>query len=300
LGCGFSSGASDLSYALTADKTGRVVSATIQAKVPPEKVAAFYSTVSPGRGSSKLNVTLGGDKDLYERMVLEFRKLECNLGFALRGQALRRINCQQMKIDFVPENDDERARLGVSAYEVTRGYNERPLRISGQTLRQAIQHGTRFPELDVHKAFLHDGMNQFHALQYVAAFYQFYFVIEDLYAAGKTSEKEVVKAFAASDELTSNLEIAIRQFTKDDDRHSQVLERFMSAERCERTVAGLRTFLFRIRGHLHHYSSRSTKPKSTPFNQRDFETVALLGMLIARLAIDTRMSAVKSHAIETL
>lgn len=50
LGCGHSSGASDLSYALTANETGRVVSATIQAKVPPEKVSSFCSTFAPGQG----------------------------------------------------------------------------------------------------------------------------------------------------------------------------------------------------------------------------------------------------------
>jgi hypothetical protein len=127
-------------------------------------------------------------------------------------------------------------------------------------------------------------------LQYVAAFYQFYFIVEDLYADGKTSEKEVVKAFAASDDFTSILAMAVQNFSKATDRHSEILKRVMRAEKCEVTVEGLRTFLFRIRGHLHHYSARSTKPKGTSFNQREFETVALLGMLIARRAIDVQIS----------
>jgi hypothetical protein len=290
VGCAFSSGASDLSYALRADANGRVVAATIQAKVPTDKVSAFVSTFGPGEGSSKLSVTLGGDKELYERMVLEFRKLECNLGFVLRGQALRRINTQRMEIEYVPENDEEREFIAVSGYKVTRGYPEAPLRISGSTLGQVIQDAQKFEDLDVHKAFLHDGMNQFHALQYVAAFYQFYFIVEGLYADGRTSEKEVVRAFADSNEFTTVLEMAVEHFSKENDRHSEVLKRVMQAEKCELTVPGLRTFLFRIRGHLHHYSTRSTKPKGTPFNQREFETVALLGMLIARRAIDVQIS----------
>jgi hypothetical protein len=290
LSCSFSSGASDLAYALTADPTGRIVAATIQAKIPQEKVSSFVSTLTSGQGDSKLNITLGGDRELYERMVLEFRKLECNLSFVLRGHALRRINTHRMEIEYVPENDRERELVAVTGYEVTRGYSETPLRMSGRTLGQVIQDAQKFEELEVHKAFLHDGMNQFHALQYVAAFYQFYFVVEDLYADGKTSEKEVVKAFSSSDELTRILEVAIQRFSKENDRHSEMLKRIMGTEKCEVTVAGLRTFLFRIRGHLHHYSSRSTKPKGTPFNQRDFETVALLGMFIARRAIDIQVS----------
>jgi hypothetical protein len=267
LGCSHSSGASDLSYALTADETGRVVSATIQAKVPPEKVSSFFSTFTPGHGDSKLTVSLGGDKELYERIVLAFRKLECNLSFALRGQALRRINCEQLKIEMLPETDEERARVGVTAYEVKRGYADTRWRISGPAFGEIVQNAPRYEEFDVHKAFLHDGMNQFHRLQYVAAFYQFYFVLEDFYAGGKTSEKDVVKAFASSDELTHILERAIQRFTKDDDRHTEMLQRFMTAEGCEITLGGMRKFLFRIRGHLHHYSSGSTKPKGTPFNQ---------------------------------
>lgn len=289
LGCSHSSGASDLSYALTADETGRVVSATIQAKVPPEKVSSFLSTFAPGQGDSKLTVSIGGDKELYERIVLEFRKLECNLGFALRGQALRRIDCEQMKIEMVPETDEEREQVGITTYEVKRGYADIRWRITGQAFGEIVQNAPTYEKCDVHKAFLHDGMNQFHRLQYVAAFYQFYFVLEDLYADRKTSEREVVKAFASSDELTHILEMAIQQFTKDTDRHTRMLRRFMMAEGCEITVAGMRKFLFRIRGHLHHYSSRSTKPKGTPFNQRDFETVALLAMFIARHAVDVRI-----------
>jgi hypothetical protein len=290
LSCSFSSGASDLAYSLVADQTGRVVKATILAKIPQEKVSAFVSRFATGEGSSKLNITLGGDKELYERMVQEFRKLECNLGFVLRGQALRRIDTHRMDIEYVPETDHERELVAVTAYKVTRGYVETPARISGRILGQVIQSAHKFESLEVHKAFLHDGMNHFHALQYVAAFYQFYFVVEDLYADGKTSEKEVVKAFAASDDLTSILEMAVQQFTKENDRHSETLSRIMRAENCQVTVAGLRTFLFRIRGHLHHFSSRSTKPKGTPFNQRDFETAALLGMIIARRAIDIQIA----------
>jgi hypothetical protein len=196
-----------------------------------------------------------------------------------------------MEITFVPETDEERERVGLSGYKVTRGYKETAARIDASGFAQIIRRGSEFAEFDVHRAFLHDGMRHFRALRYVAAFYQFYFVLEDLYSDGKTSEKGVTRAFAHSNELTSILAWSLQTFTKENDRHSRILARFMSAERCDLSVDGLRTFLFRIRGHLHHYSSRSPKPRGTPFNQKDFETVALLGMLVARQAIDRRIAA---------
>ncbi len=246
LGCGHSSGASDLSFALTADESGRVVSATIQAKVPPEKIPNLCSTFGPGQDVSKLTITIGGDRELYERIVLELRKLECNLGFALRGQALRRFNCEQMVIEIIAETDEEKERIGVTAYNVKRGYRERLWRITGRAFGEIVQNAPKYAGFDVPKAFLHDGMNHFHDLRYVAAFYQFYFVLEDFYASGKTSEKEVIKAFASSDKLTHILELAIHHFTKDNDRHTKVLRRFMTAEACGVTVEGMRKFLFRI------------------------------------------------------
>jgi hypothetical protein len=152
-GCSYSSGASDLSYALAADDTGRVVSATIQAKVPVENIPKFSSIISPGEGDSKAHITIGGDRELYDRMVFEFRRLECNLAFALRGQALQRIDCERMEITFVPETDEERERVGLSGYKVTRGYKETAARIDASGFAQIIRRGSEFAEFDVHRRF---------------------------------------------------------------------------------------------------------------------------------------------------
>jgi hypothetical protein len=43
---------------------------------------------------------------------------------------------------------------------------------------------------------------------------------------------------------------------------------------------GIISLIVQVRGNLHHYSQKSSKKKGTPFNQRDFETMAYLLMTI--------------------
>ena len=77
-----------------------------------------------------------------------------------------------------------------------------------------------------------------------------------------------------------------------DPRHAINLRQYFENFACEETPRGLGELLFEMRGALHHYSSRSTRAKGTPFNQNDFETIALLAMHLVTTAIAYREVAI--------
>ena len=99
-----------LLFGLEADSSGRVVRASVTMTVPPEKAAAFRSTIGPGveeRGT-KATISIGGDPKLFEELVGHLQVLESNLAFGFIGGALKRIDWRACQHDFVAETAEER------------------------------------------------------------------------------------------------------------------------------------------------------------------------------------------------
>ena len=81
-------------------------------------------------------------------------------------------------------------------------------------------------------------INRRHRFEFLDAFYNFYFIIEDCFSGGKTSEKEVLKEFGKSEEFQKILESTHRIFLENKRKeHLLTLESLMSKEGCEWTPA---------------------------------------------------------------
>ncbi len=156
-----------------------------------------------------------------------------------------------------------------------------------------VRHAPFFDSLTVPIAFWREGGNQMDDKNYVQAFYSYFFVIEDLYADGKTGERPVLKAFSESEEFCRICVSTLPRFFGKGDEHESALRRFFEAEGCQADRFGLQKFLFRMRGNLHHYFGKSPRPHPTPFNQQQFHSVALLALFIATLAIFEHILAIK-------
>ena len=64
-------------------------------------------------------------------------------------------------------------------------------------------------------------------------------------------------------------------------RHKTNVQRFCNEEGVAYDVDGLTDLLQKIRGNLHHYSSKSSKHLGTPFTHEEFESIAFLTMGLA-------------------
>jgi hypothetical protein len=63
-------------------------------------------------------------------------------------------------------------------------------------------------------------------------------------------------------------------------KHLDKLKEFLAMEKLNFDKEGIISLIVQVRGNLHHFSQRSSKKKGTPFNQKDFETMAYLLMSI--------------------
>lgn len=166
--------------------------------------------------------------------------------------------------------------------------------VKEDTFNILVREAPFFDILTVPIGFWREGNNQMDDKNYVQAFYSYFFVIEDLYADGKTGEKPVLKAFSESEELCRICVSAVSRFFGKGDEGESALRRFIEAEGCQADRFGLQKFLFRMRGNLHHYFGKSPRPHPTPFNQQQFRSVALLALFIASLAIFEHILAGKN------
>lgn len=248
--------------------------------VPKEKLTAMASSFEPGEGDIKLKLNIGGDRELYDRLISELQLLESDLSFATLG-ALRKIYWDNpSSIEFIAETEDDTDIPTITSFSFHKGYPQTRALLSRETINGMIIEASQSLQLRLAKAFWREGLEYHNQFKYIQAFYSFYFVIEDFYAGGKSSETEVIKQFSRSSELQNIAQQGLSSLLEDK-RHRQNLLGFFEDEGLEPNVDSLPKLLFRVRGKLHHYYSKSSKLQGTPFNQADFESLALLVMYIA-------------------
>ena len=195
---------------------------------------------------------------------------------------------------FIAETPEEEELIAITSFTRTRQYPEPPTLFSPVDLIRLISKFPAYESLRVPMPFWREGENYFSTFQYVLAFYQYYFIIEDFYAGGKSSQSAVLKEFARSEEFRQLAHNSITELFKEP-KHRQALEKLFTQEGCEVSATGLQKLLFKVRGGLHHYFGNSPKTRGTPFNQAEFESVALLVMHLTTAAIGYRIVAINQQ-----
>jgi hypothetical protein len=280
----------DLVFELESDNSRRVIAISVTGDVPADRVAAQHATIThtPGAATDS-RVDFHADKDLHHRLLGELQAMESILAFNWRGHPLRRILWNEAEMTLVPENAEEEARIHLWSLSVGRKRHPQPTLVKESSFKTLVEHAPRFESLKVSTGFWREAGNQMDAGNYAQAFYGYFFVIEDLYADGKTSEKQVLKAFADSVEFCEICASTLPRFFGKGDKHEENLRKFFDAEGCATDAPGLQRFLFRMRGNLHHYFGKSPRPHPTPFNQDQFHVVALVALFISSLALSRRV-----------
>lgn len=259
-------------YILIPDKKGWLSSIKIVKQVEsPEK----YSTeMLPGKGDVKLEIQIHGDREEKLELVRELQELESVLSFDTGG-SLKSIAWDKPKEEFIPETEEEKKRVSANQFQFWKDHIEYPSSLDEKIFEDVIKTKERYNSLIVPKAFYKEGINEFTSHRYINAFYNFYFVLEDLYGEGKTRNNDVADGFRKSQDFTEIMEWMIQNLDKDK-KHKNNIVKFCNEEGVSYDVGGLIKLLLKVRGNLHHYSSRSSKHLGTPFSHEEFESIAYL------------------------
>lgn len=265
-------------YLLIPDDKGWLSSIKIIKKVAvPQKYSA---KIEPGEGEVKAKIIIGGDREEYLELVREFQELESVLAFATNG-SLKSIAWDAPKEDFIPETEEEKGQVSVYGFYFTKKYPDYPAFLDERALDVIIKSKEHYRSLIVPKAFYKDGTNEFTSRRYINAFYNFYFILEDFYGKGKTKTKDIADAFRNSKDFRGILEWMIKGNLDKYKKHRISIKRFCDEEKVTYDIDGLIDLMQKVRGNLHHYSSKSSKHLGTPFSHEDFESIAFLTMGLA-------------------
>jgi hypothetical protein len=250
------------------------------AQIVIEKRIADYSDVlsrmhvRPGE-LPEIDLVAGG----HPTDIISFLQHIESVGSLLLG--ITRIFWETTNFEWQGDSEEEEAQIDVKQFSSKYEYPPSNITITREHLYQTVVRREQQTHLVVPMAFFREGMREFVDQRHIYAFFNFYFFLEDQFGRGKTKNVQVVQEFLSSAELRRSAGMALARIEDlPDSRHRVDLTAFLVAEHLTWSVEDAIQLLVRMRGHLHHFSQRSSKIKGHPLNQPRFESLALFCMTI--------------------
>jgi hypothetical protein len=158
------------------------------------------------------------------------------------------INFEECKTRWEPENEEEKKQLQLSEFRTGMERHDlwRPRPLSYEFIARAMMSANALSDQEVTLAFLRRGRRDFHAGDYILAFYNFFFFLETQFAPGYSDPKKVGKALLKAEPIRQAL-ARIRTDEEFPDKAAKLLK----LEDKE-----LIKHLVKIRGDLHHHAHR--------------------------------------------
>ncbi|MHA1974900.1 MAG: hypothetical protein ACTSW1_18030 [Candidatus Hodarchaeales archaeon] len=264
-------------YKFKPNRNGFLSKIEITKKVEnPEEHLAKIIPHAHGKGHHKLEIK--SDKNILEKLKEEMQYLEATIMF--NGSTIK-INWENPDQGWIPETEEDKKRINVIQISHERGYPKRETKLDEVYLKSVIEERKDYDELTILQAFYNDGVRFFHEFKYINAFYNFYFVIEDLYGDGNTKNSKIMKSFKQSKDLREIIEKVMNNHILNHKKHSKSINKFLKDMSKTTSNDNIIEFLVLTRGRLHHFSRKSSLKTGTPFNQQEYETIAFLVMGIA-------------------
>jgi hypothetical protein len=268
-------------YILKPDKTGWLK--TIVITKPVNRPEKYVRKIELDLNSNKKITRIRRDIEEFDELKEDFQELESVLSYETHG-SLKSIAWDSRNEVWIPETNEEQENISVIGLK-TRKPEDLEKNLTARRFVELISSKEKYRSLVVLKAFFREGLNEFYSARYINAFYSTYFILEDIYCKGKSRFVEAVKLLDNSSEFR---EILSRMIVKNigEKKYLDNVKKLCSEENEIFDVRGLTRLIVKIRGRLHHYSSKSSKLVGSPFSHKDFEGIALLVLIIAYHTIE--------------
>lgn len=223
----------------------------------------------------------------FKEMVAILQHIESVGSFWL---GCERIGWNEPEGHWLSASPEEAALLDMTRFAARREYDRMPRKVTGRLLQYVLDTRTSLSRYLIPLSFYREGMREHRAKRYLLAFFQFYFYLEDLYAEGRFKSAAVEKLFRASTTLRQAAAYALEQLNepRSADQAARI-RALMARVKCDMTPEGVLSFIVRMRGHLHHYSSKGTEPRGHPLNQEEYQPVSALLLVVCTTLIADQM-----------
>jgi hypothetical protein len=258
------------------------------------KIKIISSAEDPERYSSRREpdtkiptFTFRSDAELNRRIIDEFRLLEGLLALVTNG-SVRRVKWGLPKFEYLPETEEERKRARLPSISIGREEVQRRANLSQRDLERIIALKSRYVPLSVYLSFYREGLNEYATHRFIYAFYNFYFILEGMYAR---SYKTVERDFKQSRELMAGIEGLLKHNSTDRLENREKLLKALKARNKQADINGIIELMVSARGDLHHFQDKPQRVQPTTFNHDQFEVLAFIAFYLAEWGIKQQMAA---------
>jgi len=237
----------------------------------------YKPTIQLGLGNAAAPHVINVPANPYYPQATEWMQYIESVGSFWFG--IDRIHWETAKHGWIPESETEKAELQLFSASHSASYPPRLSLLNNRSLQDVLEIRPQLNHLVIPVSFVREGANEYRNQRYIMAYFQFYFFFEGLYGNGKTKNRDVEREFLNSSHLKTAAEMVLGSL-ENGGKHEEALRSFAELYNVNLDSTGLLQLFVRLRGELHHYSVRSTRPKGHPLNQQDYHSPAFIAMSV--------------------
>jgi hypothetical protein len=242
----------------------------------------FSEMVKTPNEPIKHTVRVNSDGVLIDSVEDDFQNLESLLALECN---LKSIDWQTRSYKVICETEEEQKNASIYGIDIGRSFPDEPVAVDAALLSAVLNAKDRLQALRVLLGFYREGKNDYLELRYINAFYNHYFILEGMYGKGKTKNDAVAREFKNSKEFNEFVEIIINEMILTYPPHTMRINEMLNGKPL--TSETLIDLIVKTRGELHHYNAK--RPRVTPFNHNDYQTITAVVQNLALRAILARI-----------
>lgn len=231
-----------------------------------------------------------GGKKIHQDLLADVQTIESTFAFYYN---LTRVRWEAATYIVIPETDLEKANVEFNTVEVTPGWPDPTTDIGTDGFEDLIARADQCRDLSTVLAFYREGLTDMRALRYITAFYSFYFVLEGLYGNGKTKNPAVEAEFKRSIVLRAAIDQCIQRGLPQARLGTiKTIENLTEGIGKKPDADGIIRMLVSIRGDLHHFVNRKSRPSGSPFTHERYEVLAIFMRKMTHLVLHEEINSI--------
>jgi hypothetical protein len=275
------------------DKDRRWITVTVTAQVLDHSKFKWglepVTPTLPNQGPVKIHARF--DVSIYGQIREDLQNLESSVALMF---PLRHIHWETPRLNVVFETPEEQNPPDWSPLmDFKPGRSRRAVvQPEDETFQSFALLSTRHSQIAVALSFWREGSNEFEEGQFINAFYNYYFVLEGLYAKGKFKSDAVLSEFRRNSELRESMEMFLKEGAPAN--HITQVTDMLTRRTFTKDPDGILKLIVHTRGDLHHFADNPNKTQPSPFNQHQFEGLSSIMRFVSRRALMSRMMRVNN------
>jgi len=276
----------DLTVELTTNSDGYFSQASVIAS--GQNAAEYQGGATIDHVAKVFRIQANRNEELHARMMLALHSLESFLCF---WGNLEAIHWNQAEAFIEPESEEEEKGLDLRSWMMMPAINDPIVDLSPEQLELIVGHAESCSAMTTTLSFHRAGVNDIRRFEYISAFFNFYFVLEGLYANGRFKTDHVKHEFANSVILVAAIESIIAegfpQAMGEDVSVSEMLRAI--GKPCD--ARSLIHLLVHTRGDLHHYAGAKKKPTGSPLMNDRYRSLSQFCLRVSQSVLFSELTA---------